>query len=114
MTRASEDEARQLAQLRIASIVEATTLLVLIGIAVPLKHLAGWPLGVRLVGPVHGLAFVVYVWLVVRSIGAGLWGTREAALLILGSVVPFAGYFMSRLVARRQRRLLVEEIKACP
>ena len=43
-----------------AAVLEGVTLLVLLGIAVPLKHLAGVPNGVSWVGPVHGVAFMVY------------------------------------------------------
>lgn len=53
--------------LRRLALLEGLTLLVLILVAVPLKYLAHWPLGVRIVGPVHGLAFLVYCWGLVES-----------------------------------------------
>lgn len=48
-----------LTRLRIAGLFEGTTLLFLLLIAVPLKHLAGYPEIVSAAGPVHGLAFVL-------------------------------------------------------
>ena len=53
--------------LRRLAVFEGLTLLLLIGLCVPLKYLAHWPLGVRLVGPVHGLVFLVYSWSLIES-----------------------------------------------
>ena len=53
--------------LRQLALVEGLTLLVLILVAVPLKYAAHWPLGVRIVGPLHGLAFLAYSWGLIES-----------------------------------------------
>lgn len=45
--RAVDIELSQLRRLEIASFAEAMTLLLLLGIAVPLKHLGGWDTGGR-------------------------------------------------------------------
>lgn len=49
------------------ALLEGLTLLVLILLAVPLKYFGHWPLGVRIVGPIHGLAFLVYSWGLLES-----------------------------------------------
>lgn len=85
----------------IAAIAEATTLLLLVGVAVPLKHLGDWPLAVRVLGPVHGFAFVAYLWLLLRSLGAGLLSRGGAARLAVSAFVPVAGYLAVRVLARR-------------
>jgi len=53
--------------LRRMALFEGITLLVLILVAVPLKYAAHWPLGVRIVGPIHGLAFLAYSWGLIES-----------------------------------------------
>ena len=53
--------------LRHLALLEGLTLLVLILVAVPLKYVAHWPLGVRIIGPIHGLAFLVYCWGLMES-----------------------------------------------
>jgi hypothetical protein len=45
---------RSLQQLRWLSRVEGASLLLLICVAMPLKYLGGWPLGVRVLGSLHG------------------------------------------------------------
>lgn len=92
---------KSLRWLGIAALVEATTLLLLVGVAVPLKHLGNWPLAVRVLGPVHGFAFVAYLWLLLRLLGAGLLSRGEAARLGVSALVPLAGYLAARFLARR-------------
>ena len=93
--------ARRVRWLRIVALVEATTLLVLVGVAVPLKHLGDWPLGVRLLGPIHGLVFVAYLWLVIQSRGAGLLSRGESVRLAAAAFVPVAGFVTARSVTLR-------------
>lgn len=54
-------------KLRHLALFEGLTLLVLIFFAVPLKYVAHWPLAVRVVGPIHGLAFLAYSWGLIES-----------------------------------------------
>lgn len=94
-----------LRRLQWVAILEACTLVLLICVAVPLKHVWGWPLGVKLVGPVHGLAFIFYAVVLLQSIGADMWQRREIALLALSAFVPFAGFRTSRFFARRAQSI---------
>ncbi|CAO4153289.1 DUF3817 domain-containing protein [Methylorubrum thiocyanatum] len=85
-------ELRQLRRLEIASALEASTLLLLVCLAVPLKHLADQPGMVRALGPVHGLAFALYAWTVVETVAGGGWSRREVSRLALAAFVPFGGF----------------------
>lgn len=98
-------EEAMLRRLRIAALVEATTLILLIGVAVPLKHIWEWPTAVKVMGPVHGLAFVGYGVALLQSVGAGMWQCREIAWLALSAFVPLAGFRTSRFFANRSRYL---------
>ena len=105
MSDALAEERAQLRRLEVAAAVEASTLVLLLCVAVPLKHLAGWPLGVRLLGPVHGLAFLAFVWTAVQTVAGGGWSRGETARLLLLAFVPFGGYLNVPLVARKLRAL---------
>ena len=98
-----ELERAQLRRLRLVSLGEATTLILLVGIAVPLKHLAGQPLGVRVMGPVHGLMFLAYLWTAVQTVSGGGWNGRDIARLLIGALVPFGGFLNMRLLRRKTR-----------
>jgi integral membrane protein len=98
-------EAAQLRRLEAVSLIEATTLVLLVCVAVPLKHLAGWPMGVAIVGPIHGLAFLSYGWVAIQTVAGGGWRRAEAARLLLLAVVPFGGYFNLGLIRRKKSEL---------
>ncbi|RXT48398.1 DUF3817 domain-containing protein [Bradyrhizobium betae] len=89
-----------LGQLKLASVIEASTLALLLCVAVPLKHLWDWPGAVRAMGPLHGLAFIFYGWVLLQTVGAGVWPRRQIALLAASAFVPFAGFFASRYIRR--------------
>lgn len=91
----------QLQGLKIAAVAEATTLLLLVGVAVPLKHLSDWPLAVRILGPIHGFAFVAYFWVILQFLGAGILSRGVAARLALFALIPFAGYLAAHHLAHR-------------
>jgi integral membrane protein len=98
-------ERDQLKRLEILSIVEATTLVLLVCVAVPLKHFFAWPLGSRLLGPVHGLAFLAYGWAALQTVSAGGWRGREIARLFVVAFVPFAGYVNIAWLRRKAEAL---------
>ena len=105
MTAAPEDDLRQLRRMRLASFLEASTLAVLVFVAVPLKHLVGLPQAVSVMGPIHGLAFMFYVWMLVQSHFQIGWSGREWLRMLLCAFVPLAGFVNERLLKRRQEAL---------
>jgi len=96
---------RQLRGLEIASLLEATTLVLLVCIAVPLKHLLGVATAVKVMGPVHGLAFIFYIWVVVQTVSAGDWQVRDIVRMVGVAFVPFAGFLNLPWLRRQHKRL---------
>lgn len=90
-----------LSRLRLAGLVEGTTLVFLVLIAVPLKHLAGYPQVVSATGPVHGFAFVLYVVALVDNFSGGGWTVREMLRTGLACLVPFGTFINERYLAAR-------------
>lgn len=96
-----KDDSQPLRTLRILAFLEAATLIALVCIAVPLKHLAGYPIAVSVMGPVHGIAFVLYMWMVISTAASGLWRGSEVCWLVIAALVPFGGLISARRIARR-------------
>jgi integral membrane protein len=69
----------QLRRMRQVSLVEGATLVVLIFIAVPLKHLGGYPVATATMGPIHGIAFVVYLWMLIQTVVSGEWSRAKSS-----------------------------------
>ena len=85
-----------LGRLRLIGFLEGVSLLVLVGIAMPLKYLAGQPAAVRYVGMAHGLLFVLYVVLVIWVALARHWSLGKTALALVASVIPFGTFWAER------------------
>lgn len=98
-------ELAQLRRLKVVSLLEGTTLLLLVLVAVPLKHLAGWKTASSIMGPVHGLAFLAYVWTIIETVSGGGWSRREAARLAVVAFVPFGGFTNGAVLRRKAASL---------
>ncbi|MDZ5460080.1 DUF3817 domain-containing protein [Azohydromonas lata] len=95
-----------LRHLRRCALAESVTLLLLLCVAVPLKHAAGWPWGVNVMGPLHGLAFVLYGWrLLVTATYAG-WPVTLTLRLAAAAFLPLGGWLVHRYVLRARTTLL--------
>lgn len=101
-------ELTQLRRLEITSVLEATTLVVLVCIAVPLKHLGHYDVAVQIMGPVHGLAFLAYVWTALQTVSGGGWSRRATARLFLTAFIPFAGFTTPAFLRPRIEALAAE------
>jgi integral membrane protein len=84
--------------LRLASLTEAVSYLLLMGIAMPLKYAWGMPLAVQIMGMIHGVLFLILIWLLVRTGFESTWPKSRLWLLALASLVPLVPFFLDRRV----------------
>jgi integral membrane protein len=85
-----------LGRLRFIAFLEGTSLLILIGIAMPLKYLAGYPQPVRMVGMAHGVLFILYVVLLIQVTFEYNWGWKKFILAFFASVIPFGTFYADK------------------
>ena len=102
------DELDQLRRMQAISLLEGTTLTLLVFVAVPLKHLAGLPAATKVMGCVHGLAFLLYLWALVQTATSGRWSRAETVKMFLAAFVPFGAFLNERALARRRATLAAE------
>lgn len=89
-----------LGRLRAVGFLEGISFLVLLGIAMPLKYLAGEPAAVRIVGMAHGVLFVLYLLLVLQASLEHSWSWRKALLALVVSVVPYGTFWADKKLFR--------------
>lgn len=94
-------EASPLRSLIWAARVEGLTLLLLVGVAVPLKYLAGDPQLVSFLGPVHGIAFITYVSTALMAAAEHSWSRGMLLRVLLAAFVPAGGFFTARLLRKQ-------------
>lgn len=90
-----------LGRLRILAFLEGITLLLLVFITVPMKYIWGIPEGSQIIGPIHGVVFVLFV---INSISVGIeykwsWFPR-ITILILSSFVPFGSFYIDHKILK--------------
>lgn len=75
---------------------EGISLLLLMGIAMPLKHIFDMPLMVKWVGWAHGILFVAYIFGMLANTKRQKWNFKDLCLITLASFIPFGTFVMER------------------
>ena len=96
-----------LLRFRVLAWVVGVMLLVLVGVAMPVKYLGGDDRLVAAVSPVHGLLYIVYLLATIDLARRVRWGTRQTVLTMLGGTVPFLSFVLERRVANEVSRSAV-------
>ena len=104
-TVAGTDERNQLRRMRLVSLLEGLTLLALLLVAVPLKHIAGYPAATSIVGPIHGMAFLLYVWMLIQTASGADWSRAEIARAVIMAFIPFGAFANERFLKRKELAL---------
>lgn len=86
---------------QILSYLTSLGLLVLLFVAMPLEYFAHNAAFVGIVGPAHGLVYMVYL-LCVFDLGNKVgWPLKRSILVMLAGVIPLASIFVERTVHRQ-------------
>lgn len=85
--------------LRWVAVIEATSFLALL-VATYVKYAHDEPVGVEVLGPVHGALFVAYVALALLVWKHTRWSVATGVAVLAGAVLPFGGYVVDRVILR--------------
>lgn len=85
---------------RISGLLEGISFLLLLGIAMPLKYMAGQPEWVRYVGSAHGALFVWYVISVVLVRYQYRISNYKTALALASSFLPFGTFYTDKKILK--------------
>lgn len=102
---------KQFERLRLAALCEGATLVLLLAVAVPLKHLAGHADMVSVMGPVHGMAFLYYLWAISSNVSAEDWTGTQVAQLIGCAMLPFGAWFSIGLIDRKAAAIAAQSAR---
>ena len=78
--------------LRWTALFEGTSLLLLLFVAMPLKYYAEMSQAVKIIGPIHGVLFLVFIGLVLWHFLKSELGLVKTLLAFIASVVPFGTF----------------------
>ncbi|MBR56642.1 MAG: hypothetical protein CMH54_01145 [Myxococcales bacterium] len=87
---------KELARFRWIALIEGISYLVLLGIAMPLKYLAGIALAVKIVGWIHGILFMLYLAFGFQAARIMKWSLRFQFWAFVASLVPFGTFVLDK------------------
>lgn len=82
--------------LRRVGFAEGVSCVILFGIAMPLKYVAGMPLAVRVAGTVHGVLFILFLVLLAVAMVRRQWAFGRGLLAVIAAAVPFGTFVIDR------------------
>jgi integral membrane protein len=79
-------------RLRIIGFLEGLSYLLLLGIAMPLKYMFGFPQAVQVIGMAHGILFILFILLSAQTKFVYRWPVSRMLWLWLASLLPFGPF----------------------
>ena len=89
-------------RLRLIGLMEGVSFLVLLGVAMPLKYLAGRPGAVLAVGWAHGVLFVLFAAAVAHALAVRRISPGLAAAAAVASVLPAGTFVLDSYLRRKE------------
>lgn len=85
-----------LRRFRVMAYVVGALLLILVGVAMPLKYLGDQEALVAIVGPIHGLLYMVYLVVAFDLAVRGRWPFGRTVGVLLAGTVPVMSFVAER------------------
>lgn len=92
-----------LSRLRTIGDIEGVSYLVLLGIAMPLKYLAGQPKAVAIAGGIHGFLFVAFCLALANVWWRERWSFGKVIFAFVSSLFPFGTFWLSARIRKEER-----------
>jgi integral membrane protein len=86
-------------RLRLLAFLEGTSLILLVFIAVPLKHFGDDPMLVKIIGPIHGALFLFFVFQTMMVAIEQQWSFQSRTWKVLiACLIPFGTFYIDRKI----------------
>ncbi|MEL7124029.1 MAG: DUF3817 domain-containing protein [Bacteroidota bacterium] len=93
---------KSLTVLRILAILEGSSLILLVFVAVPLKRLAGIPTLSQMIGPIHGILFLLFVVKTLSFAVERNWQFRVITWKVLiACLIPFGTFYIDHKILKK-------------
>jgi integral membrane protein len=97
-------------RLRLIGFLEGLSLIFLVFVAVPLKYFADQPALVKLIGPVHGLLFTLFVITTLSVATTYRWKFSQTSWKVLvACIIPFGTFYIDKHILSRLEKVWQDE-----
>jgi len=91
----------ELKKFRLINKIEGYSFLILLFIAMPLKHIAGYPIATKIMGMIHGVLFIAFIYQLFMTKEEAPLSAKETALFFLLSLVPFGTFYTESICKKK-------------
>ena len=95
---------------RISGILDGISLIVLLGLAMPLKYFADIPNAVTIAGSIHGGIFSFYFLAIIYAQIAVRWNIIWSIALLVVAFIPFGNFVLDRFLRKRKEQFQAKPI----
>jgi len=99
-------------RLRAIGMLEGISYLLLLGVAMPLKYMAGKPEAVAVVGMAHGVLFVLYCFALLYAWNERGWRFGRVFVIFCAALLPFGPFVIDKGLKEEDEDLPSENLKA--
>jgi integral membrane protein len=90
-----------LGRVRLLSLIEGWSFVVLLFIAMPLKYFADQPAAVRVVGMAHGILFLLLIAAALQAqVNEPRWPFKRTVFICLGALLPFGPFVVDAKILK--------------
>jgi integral membrane protein len=86
---------------RIMAYTVGVGLIILVFVGIPLQYAAHSPGVVKVVGPIHGALYIVYLLAALDLVRRARFGLLQLAAMVAAGFVPFVAFIVERQVVHR-------------
>ena len=87
----------ELKKFRLINKIEGYSFIILLFIAMPLKYGFGYPMATKIIGMMHGLLFIAFVYQLLESLREVPFSKKEALYYFILSLIPFGSFYTDKL-----------------
>ena len=91
----------ELKKFRLINKIEGISFLVLLFIAMPMKYSFGYPMATKIIGMVHGVLFLAFIYQLIEAKNESNFSLKETAIYFVLSLIPFGSFYTDKLLAKK-------------
>ena len=105
----SENWKHPIGRLRVLGMIEGASFVLLMGLGMPMKYMMAQPLGVKILGPLHGALFVWLCVEIAQAVFGKDWPIKRGAVVFFASLFPFGPFLIDSWLKKQQAAFADEE-----
>ncbi len=92
----------ELKKFRFINKIEGYSYIVLLFIAMPLKYILGYSIATKIIGGLHGILFIAFVYQLIVAAKSVPFSKKEAIKFFVLSLVPFGSFYTEKLLFEKE------------